>query len=64
MVFIPQPATYFGIYQFSGAERFPYARLLQVASYAPQEPYSAVDIQKAQDAILRIASREQAEGNR
>ncbi len=57
VMFIPQPATYFGIYQFTGAEHFPYARLLQVASYVPQEPYSAVDIQKAQDALTKFLQR-------
>src|SRR5438552_3396228 len=57
VMFIPQPATYFGIYQFSGAEQFPYARLLQVSSYVPQEPYSTVDIQKAQDALTKFLQR-------
>jgi len=32
VIFIAQPALYFGIYQFSGAERFPYARLLQASN--------------------------------
>jgi hypothetical protein len=33
VVFILQPAIYFGMYQFPGAERFSYARLIQVANY-------------------------------
>src|SRR5207249_7986946 len=57
VMFIAQPASYFGIYQFPGAERFPYARLLQASSYAPEEPYSAVDIQKAQDALIKFLHR-------
>jgi outer membrane protein insertion porin family len=57
VVFIPQPAVYFGMYQFPGAEQFPYARLLQVSSYVPQEPYSAVDIRKAQEALARFLQR-------
>ena len=52
VIFILQPAVYFGIYQFPGAERFAYARLLQVANYVQQEPYSQIDIQKARDSLL------------
>ena len=52
-----QPAVYFGIYQFPGAERFAYARLLQVANYVQQEPYSQIDIQKARDSLLAFLHR-------
>jgi outer membrane protein insertion porin family len=41
VIFIPQPAVYFGMYQFTGAERFPYTRLVQVANYTAEDPYSA-----------------------
>src|SRR5262249_148893 len=44
VILILQPAMYFGMYQFPGAEKFAYARLLQVANYSPQEPYSQVDL--------------------
>src|SRR5262249_20173905 len=33
VMFVLQPAIYFGMYQFPGAERFPYARLILAASY-------------------------------
>ena len=56
-IFILQPAVYFGVYQFPGAERFPYARLLQVSNYVSQEPYSSVDIQKAHDALTTFFQR-------
>src|SRR6185295_10165296 len=52
VVFILQPAIYFGMYQFPGAERFPYARLIQVANYVQQEPYSSIDVQKAKESLL------------
>jgi outer membrane protein insertion porin family len=57
VVFILQPAIYFGIYQFPGAERFPYARLIQVANYVQQEPYSAIDIQNAKESLIKFLQR-------
>lgn len=57
VMLILQPAIYFGIYQFSGAEEFPYARLLQVANYSPQEAFSRADLQKAETAITTFLRR-------
>src|SRR5262249_28033559 len=36
VIFVLQPAIYFGVYQFPGAEQFPYSRLVLAASYVPQ----------------------------
>ena len=45
VVFILQPAVYVGMYEFPGAlKEFPYSRLLQVADYNSQTPYSASDV--------------------
>ena len=44
--FILEPALYFGIYQFPGAERFPYSQLIQVASYPIQTPFNSVDLNR------------------
>jgi len=57
VVFILEPATYFGIYQFPGAERFPYNRLVQVANYVQQEPYSALDVQRAEQTLKTFFQR-------
>jgi len=57
VLFILHPAVYFGIYQFPGGEEFPYARLIQASNYVQQEPYSAVDIQKAQNSLLAFLQR-------
>jgi outer membrane protein insertion porin family len=52
LLFVLQPAIYFGIYEFPGAtERFPYSRLLQVADYPPRGAYTPVDIEHAQAAL-------------
>jgi outer membrane protein insertion porin family len=57
VVFVLQPAIYFGMYQFPGAERFPYSRLILAANYVQQEPYSSIDIQKARESLLTFLQR-------
>jgi outer membrane protein assembly factor BamA len=57
VMFILHPAVYFGVYQFPGAERFPYTRLLQASNYVSQEPYSPVDIQKASETLVKFFQR-------
>lgn len=44
---ILEPAVYFGIYQFPGAERFPYSRLIQVSNYPTETPFNADDVEQA-----------------
>ena len=52
VLFVLQPAIYFGVYEFPGAiSRFPYSRLLQVADYPPRGAYTSVDIAHAQGAL-------------
>ena len=52
IVFIVQPADYFGIFQFPGAERFPYSQLIQAANYPIQEAFSQQEVEKdAQDLV-------------
>jgi outer membrane protein insertion porin family len=57
VMFVLQPAIYFGMYRFPGAERFPYARLIIAASYVAQEPFSFIDVQKAQASLLTFLRR-------
>jgi outer membrane protein assembly factor BamA len=57
VVFILQPAIYFGLYEFPGAERFSYSRLIQASNYVQQEPYSKIDIDKAQQSLLVFLQR-------
>lgn len=52
VLFVLQPASYFGIYAFPGATgHFVYSRLLQVASYPPKGAYSSIDVQDASEAL-------------
>ncbi len=55
VVFILQPAVYVGMYEFPGAlKEFPYSRLLQVANYNSQMPYSASDVRQAENALVKF----------
>jgi outer membrane protein assembly factor BamA len=56
--FVPQPALYFGVYEFPGAIRsFSYSLLLQIANYQSQEPYSAYDMQQAETSLTSFFRR-------
>jgi outer membrane protein insertion porin family len=52
--FVLEPAVYFGIFQFPGAEEFPYSRLIQVANYPVQTPYSANEVEQDRQALLKF----------
>ncbi len=54
VLLICQPAVYFGIFEFPGASRYAYSRLLQVADYPPRGAYSPVDVQNAQSALQKF----------
>jgi outer membrane protein insertion porin family len=58
VLMILQPGMYFGMYDFPGAlKRFPYTRLLQVAEYPPEGPYSIADVQRATRALVTFYKR-------
>ena len=52
VLMILEPAIYFGIFQFPGAERFAYSRLVQVANYPPQAPYNVDDVEQDRQSLL------------
>ncbi len=55
VLLVCQPAIYFGIFNFPGADgRFSYSRLLQVSDYPPRGAYSPVDIQNAQTSLTKF----------
>ncbi|HWG20025.1 MAG TPA: POTRA domain-containing protein [Terracidiphilus sp.] len=66
VLLILEPAVYFGVFQFPGAERFPYSRLIQVANYPIQTPYNAAEVERDRQALLIFYRQEgyfQAEVN-
>jgi outer membrane protein assembly factor BamA len=52
VLFILEPAVYFGIFEFPGAERFSYARLVQVANFQAQTPFNAADVERDRKALI------------
>lgn len=58
VLFVLEPAIYFGIYEFPGADnRFTYSRLLQVANYPPRGAYTPIDVQDASKSLQRFLQR-------
>jgi outer membrane protein insertion porin family len=55
LLFVLQPALYFGVFDFSNATRcFSYTQLLQITHYPKQEPYTARRIDEAQSSLLEF----------
>src|SRR5579864_4260642 len=56
--FVLQPAYYFGIFEFPGTlKQFSYSRLIEVTNYPPRGPYSAEEVQRAEDGLLTLFRR-------
>jgi outer membrane protein insertion porin family len=58
VLLVLQPAIYFGIYRFPGAEKqFAYSRLVQIADYPPRGAYTIVDVRNAEQALETFFKR-------
>jgi outer membrane protein assembly factor BamA len=58
VLFVAQPAMYFGMFDFGDANKvFSYTRLLQVANYSNQEPYTAGRIEQADADLVTFFRR-------
>lgn len=58
VLLILQPAIYFGIFDFPGAERFPYSKLIQTANFPPEAPFNTADIEKDRQSLLNYFRQE------
>lgn len=59
VLFVLQPALYFGIYDFGHAAKvISYNRLLQVSNYPTQEPYSQARVEEAESNLLTFFHRD------
>ena len=58
VLLVLQPAIYFGIFQFPGAERFPYSKLVQVANFPPQAPFNTSDIEQDRQSLVNYFRQE------
>jgi outer membrane protein insertion porin family len=58
ILYIVEPAVYFGIFQFPGAENFPYSKLLQVSNYPIQTPYNMGDVEEDRKKLATFFQQE------
>jgi outer membrane protein insertion porin family len=58
VLLVPEPAVYFGLFKFPGAQRFNYSRLLQAANYPPGAPFNQYDIQRDEQSLLTFFRQE------
>lgn len=58
VLFVLEPAVYFGIFTFPGAGRFPYSRLVQVANYPTQTPFNAADVEQDRGALAKFLQQQ------
>ena len=58
VLMVLEPAYYFGIYQFPGAERFSYSRLVQVTNYPPEAAYNVDDIRQSTTKLIAFFRQE------
>lgn len=56
--YVLEPAVYFGIYQFPGAERFAYSRLIQIANYPTQTPFNGTDLNRGRNRLVTFFQQE------
>jgi outer membrane protein insertion porin family len=55
VLFVLQPAFYFGVFQFTEAiNRFSYTRLLQATNYERQEPYTKARLEEGESNLLEF----------
>jgi outer membrane protein insertion porin family len=58
VLFVLEPAVYFGIFEFPGATRFPYSQLIQASSYPVQTAFNAADVEQARQGLLTFFRQE------
>jgi outer membrane protein assembly factor BamA len=52
VLLVLEPAVYFGIFTFPGAERFPYSRLVQVSNFPPKAPFNSEEIEQDRQSLV------------
>jgi outer membrane protein assembly factor BamA len=52
VLLVLQPAVYFGIFEFPGAQRFAYSQLVQIANYPVQTPFNSADVEQDRQSLL------------
>jgi outer membrane protein insertion porin family len=52
VLFVIEPALYFGIFQFSGTKQLSYAQLIQATNYPIQTPFNPAEVNADRDSLL------------
>ncbi|MGH9561071.1 MAG: hypothetical protein ACRD3S_06415 [Terracidiphilus sp.] len=52
IIFVLEPAVYFGIFTFPGAQRFPYSQLTLASNYPLQEAFNPSEVHSDQQTLL------------
>jgi outer membrane protein insertion porin family len=58
VMYVLEPAVYFGIYQFPGAEQFAYSQLIQVSNYPVQTPFSQHEVDRDAESLRHFFQQE------
>jgi outer membrane protein insertion porin family len=58
IVFVLEPAMYFGIFEFPGAKRFPYSQLIQAANYPIQEAFNPSEVEADRQSLVTFFRQE------
>jgi outer membrane protein insertion porin family len=54
VLFILEPAVYFGIFTFPGADRFPYSQLVQASNYPTQTAFNRTDVDGDRERLVNF----------
>ncbi len=58
VMLVLEPAVYFGLFEFPGAEQFAYSRLVQVANFPPEAPFNADDMEEDRKSLLTFLEQQ------
>ncbi len=58
VIFVLEPAVYFGIFSFPGAQRFPYSQLVQASNYPIQEAFNPSEVKADRQSLLTFYRQE------
>lgn len=58
VIFVLEPAVYFGIFEFPGAKRFAYSQLVQAANYPIQEAFNPSEVETDRQSLLTFFRQE------
>ncbi len=58
LLLVVEPAYWFGMFHFPGAEQFAYSKLVQITNYPPQAPFNSGEVTRDTDALLRFFQQE------